>query len=134
MKIVKVIPVFKAGDKCVFTNYRPISLLPQFSKILEKLYNARLDNFLNRYGLLCPNQYGFRSNMSTSHAILELVEEMTNCLDNNKYSIGAFIDLKKALDTVDYDVLAQKFYFYGVRGIAHKWVVSYLENRSVCSV
>ena len=97
---------------------------------MEKLYNARLDNFLNRHDLLCPSQYGFRSNTSTSHAILELVEEITNCLDNNKYYIGVFIDLKKAFDTVDHDVLATKFYFYSVRGIAHKWIVSYLENRS----
>ena len=62
----KIIPVFKAVDKCVFTNYIPIRLLPQFSKNQEKLYNARLDNFLNRYDLFCPSQYGFRSNMSTS--------------------------------------------------------------------
>ena len=106
MKIAKVNPVFKTGDKCVFTNYRPISLLPQFSKILEKLYNARLKICLNRYDLFCPSQYGFI------------------------YSIGVFIDLKKAFDTVDHDVLAKKHYFYGVRGTAHKWIVSYLENRS----
>ena len=67
--------------------------------------------------------------MSTSHAILELVEEITNCLDNNKYVIGVFIDIKKTFDTVDH-VLAKKKYFYGVRGIAHKWIVSYLDNRS----
>ena len=77
-------------------------------KIPEKIYNARLENFLNRYDLLCPSQYRFKSNMSTSHAILELVEEITNCLDNNKYSIGVFIDLKKAFDTVDLDVLAKQ--------------------------
>ena len=111
MKIAKVIPVFKAGDKCVFTNYRPISLLPQFSKILEKLYNAELEFFLNRYDLLCPSQYEFRSNMSTSRAILELVEEITNSLRNNKYSIGVFIDLKKAFNTVDHDVLVKKIFF-----------------------
>ena len=104
IKIAKVIPVFKAGDKCVFTNYRPISLLLQFSKILAKLYNARLHKFLNRYDLLCPGQYGFRSNMSTSHSISELVEEITNSLDNNKYSIGVFTYLKKAFDTVNHDV------------------------------
>ena len=102
-------------------DYRHISLLPQLKKILK---------FLNRYDLRCPSRYGFRSNMSTSHAILELVEEITNSLDNNKYSIGVFINLKKAFDTVDHDVLATKFMFYGVRGIAHKWIVSYLENRS----
>ena len=63
--------------------------------------------FLNRYDLLCPSQYGFRSNMSNSHAISESVEEITNSLDNNKYSIGVFIDFKKAFNTVDHDVLAK---------------------------
>ena len=76
---------------------------------LDKLYNARLENFLNRYDLLCPSQYGFKSNMSNFHAIFELVEEMTNCLDNNKYYIGVFIDLKKAFDTVDHDVLGKQY-------------------------
>ena len=69
--------------------------------------------------------------MSTFHAILELIEEITNSLDNNKYFIGVFIDLKKAFDTVDHDVLAI-FFFYGVRDIAHTWIASYLENRSLC--
>ena len=80
-------------------------------KFWRKLYNARLENFLNRYDLLCPSQCGFRSNMSTSHAILEFVEEITNSLRNNKNVIGVFIDLKKAFDTVDHDVLA-KFVFF----------------------
>ena len=71
------------------------------TKILEKLYNSRLKIFLIRYDLLCPSQCGFRSNMSTSHTILELVEEITNSVDNNKYYIGAIF-----------------FYFYDVRGIA----------------
>ena len=102
------VPVFKAVDRCVFTNYRTASLLPQFSKIREKLYNARLENFLNMYNLLWPSQYAFIFNMSTFHAILELVEEITNCLYNNKYSIGVFIDLKKAFDTVYHDVLTKK--------------------------
>ena len=127
MKIAKVVPLFKSGEKNVFTNYRPISLLPQFSKILEKLYNERMDTFLNKHDILSPCQYGFRSNMSTSHALLELVEEITSSLDNKKYSVGIFI--KKAFDTIDHDILAKKLYFYGVRGIAHKWVLSYLEYR-----
>ena len=129
MKIAKVVPLFKSGEKNVFTNYRPISLLPQFSKILEKLYNERMDTFLNKHDILSPSQYGFRSNMSTSQALLDLTEEITSSLDNKKYSVGIFIDLKKAFDTIDHDILAKKIYFYGVRGIAHKWLLSYLEDR-----
>ena len=103
-------------------------MLPQFSKILEKLYE-RMDTFLNNHDILSPSQYGFRSNMSTSHALLELVEEITSSLDNKKYSVGIFIGLKKAFDTIDHDILAKKLYFCGVRGIAHTWLLSYLEDR-----
>ena len=127
IKIAKIVPLFNCSEKNAFTNYRPISLLPKFLKILEKLYNNnRMDKFLKKYDILSPNQYGFRSNMSTTHALLELVEEMTSSLDNNKYAIGVFVDFKKAFDTVDHDILAKKLHFYGVRGVAHKWILSYL--------
>ena len=66
--------------------------------------------------------------MSTSHALLELVLEITNALDNKKYATGVFLDLKKAFDTVDHDMLPRKLHFYGVHSIAHKWILSYLEN------
>ena len=90
MKIAKVIPILKSGEKGVFTNYRPISLLPQFSKILEKLYSDKLDSFLFKYSTLSPSQCEFISNISTSHALIELVEEITASLDNNKYAIGIY--------------------------------------------
>ena len=77
MKVAKVIPLFKSGRNNIFTNYRPVSLLPQFSKILEKLFNNRLDRFLNKTSILSNTQYGFRSNRSTSLALLELLEDIT---------------------------------------------------------
>ena len=101
MKIAKVIPLYKSGEKNIFTNYRPISLLPQFSKILKKLYNNRLNMFLNKCNILSPSQHGFRSSMSTTEALLDLVEEITTSSDHNKNTVGVFIDLKKAFDTVD---------------------------------
>ena len=67
--------------------------------------------------------------MSTTEALLELVEEITNSLENNNYAIGVFIDLKKAFDTGDHDILCKKLHFYGVCGVSHKWIQSYLENR-----
>ena len=85
MKIARIIPLFKSGDKQNVSNYRPISLLPQFSKILEKIFNNRLMNFLNFNNLLYLRQYGFRKNMSTSMAIMELVENITNAMDNGKF-------------------------------------------------
>ena len=88
MKIAKVIPLYKANGKNEFTNYRPVSLLPQFSKIIEKLFGIRLDSFIDRYNLLSSNQYGFRRNMSTSLAIMELTEEITTALDDKKNHCG----------------------------------------------
>lgn len=129
MKIAKVIPLFKAGDKHTFTNYRPVSLLPQFSKILEKLFNSRLHHFIAKNKLLSNSQYGFRQNRSTSLALIELVEEITKCIDKNKFIIGIFIDLQKAFDTIDHSILLDKLEKYGIRGLPHRWIGSYLRDR-----
>ena len=96
----------------MFTNYRPVSLLPQFSKIPQNLYNDGLEKFLNKYDVLSPSQYGFRSNMSLYHVLSCTVGiGLRNALDNKKYAIGVFVDLRKAFDTVDYDILAKKIAF-----------------------
>ena len=130
MKVAKVIPLFKAGDRSVFSNYRPISLLSQFSKKkLEKLFNERLHNFINKFQLLNNCQYGFRSQMSTSHALMDLVEEITSSIDAKKISIGVFIDLKKDFDTVNHNMLIDKLQYYGIRRIAQEWLKSYLKDR-----
>ena len=129
MKIARVIPLFKTGNAKVFSNYRPISLLPQFSKILEKMYHSRLMTFIDSNQILYKSQYGFRKQMSTSLAIIELVEEITNSLDNHESTVGVFIDMKNAFDTVDHGILTEKLYHYGIRGIANKWMCSYLMNR-----
>ena len=129
MKTAKVIPLFKSGENNIFTNYRPVSLLPQFSKILEKLFNKRLDSFIDKYFLLTESQYGFRYSRSTALAILELMEEITDASDRRKNTIGIFIDLKKAFDTIDHSLLLQKLELYGIRGQANNWIKSYLEHR-----
>ena len=84
MKIAKVIPIFKSGDKSQFNNYRPISVLSQFSKILEKLFHERLKTYIDKHVLRSDNQYGFRSNRSTSLALLEHVEKITKSIDDGK--------------------------------------------------
>uniref|UniRef100_A0A669C5X4 Reverse transcriptase domain-containing protein n=1 Tax=Oreochromis niloticus TaxID=8128 RepID=A0A669C5X4_ORENI len=129
MKTAKVIPIHKNGERCQFTNYRPISLLPQFSKILEKLFVNRLDKYIEKHNLLSDNQYGFRVKRSTSMAVMELVEGISNAIDNKEYTVGVFIDLKKAFDTIDHSILMNKLERYGIRGIAYKWMKSYLDDR-----
>ena len=129
MEIARVIPLYKARVKDLFTNYRPVSLLPQVSKIFEKIYYSRLDKFISKHDILSNSQYGFRQNMSTNLALLELLEELTSSIDKKNKTIGVFIDLKKAFDTIDHDILLKKLDRYGVREISNNWVKSYLTGR-----
>lgn len=97
MKTAKVIPIYKTGDKHVLSNYRPISLLPQFSKILEKIFYTRLDEFITKHNILYEQQYGFRANRTTSFAIIEFIEKITKAIENKEYAVGIFLDLKKSV-------------------------------------
>lgn len=103
LKTAKVIPIYKAGDKHVFSNYRPVSLLSQFSKILEKIFYKRQDDFITKHNILGEQQYGFRTNRTTSHAPIEFAEEISTATENKEYTVGVFLDLKKAFYTVEYD-------------------------------
>lgn len=130
MKIAKIIPLFKSGNKKIFSNYRPVSVLPQFSKILEKLFYNRIISFVKTNSIMYNSQYGFRENHSTSLALMELFEKITSNLDNKLVTVGVFIDLKKAFDTIDHSILINKLCHYGVRGVASNWIKNYLSNRS----
>ena len=129
MKTAKVFPVFQSGDRLQFSNYRPISLLPQISKILEKIFSKRLMSFIENHHILTDGQYGFRSNHSTSLALTEFVEKVTSAIDKQESTIGVFIDLTKAFDTVDHKILLSKLQCYGIRGLALDWIKGYLANR-----
>ena len=101
LKIARVIPIYKGEDTQLIENYRPISVLPYFSKIFEKVMFTYVIEFLDENNILYEYQFGFRKNHSTSHAIITLVERVTKALDTGKYVVGVFLDLKKAFDTVD---------------------------------
>ena len=130
LKFAKVIPVHKGNDELIPTNYRPISLLSIFNRILEKLVCIRIKNFLDKYNILFRSQYGFREKHSTQHAILDIVNQIQTNMDNNLFSCGIFIDLQKAFDTVNHAILVKKLHFYGIRGVVNDWFLSYLSNRT----
>jgi hypothetical protein len=133
LKLAKVIPVFKSEDKLLGNNYRPISLLPVFSKVLEKLMHKRLMTFLvDKFNLLSENQFGFREHHSTHMALLNIIDQISRAMDEKEFCIGVFLDLSKAFDTIDHNILLSKLKYYGVRGIALNWFYSYLTGRSQC--
>ena len=110
MKIAKIVPVFKAGNKNVLNNYRPIRILPAFSKISEKLASVRLINFLESQDILYKHQCGFRQNYSTIHPILHLLNDIFNANDNkSKYiTLAICLDMSKAFDAISHDILPHK--------------------------
>ena len=128
-KVAMVIPSHKNGATDDVNNYRPISLLSVFSKIMEKLMASRLTNFLELQEIIYPNQFGFRAGYSTSHSLISITENIRKSLDNGKFGCGVFIDLKKAFDTVNHDILLAKLEHYGIHDEALDWFKSYLINR-----
>ena len=130
LEIAKVIPIYKEkDDKLLCKNFRPISLLSNINKIFEKIMHKRLYGFLEDQKCIYENQFGFRKKHSTTHALLDLTEDIRQALDNNRFSCGVFIDLQKAFDTVDHSILLKKLEYYGIRGVANNWFQSYLKNR-----
>ena len=129
LKIAKVTPIFKSGDKDNVSNYRHISILPVFSKVLERIMYNRVYNHLDSEGLLYEKQFGFQRNNSTEHAILQLTRDITDSFEKGEYKLGVFIDLSKAFDTVDHQILIKKLQYYGIDGTALEWFKSYLSNK-----
>lgn len=129
LKIAKVIPIFKAGDSTGVGNYRPISVLPIFSKILERIIYNRIYSHLNKHNLLFSRQFGFQKNTSTEHAILQLADDIIKGFSKGEVTLGIFIDLSKAFDTVNHEILLQKLEYYGITNKTHKLLKNYLKNR-----
>ena len=131
-KCAKVIPIYKSQEMDKFTNYRPISLLSSFSKLLEKVVANQMFRYLNKYNILYCHQYGFRPKHDTTQPILHFLDRIYNGLnqDSPEYTLTVFLDLKKAFDTVDINILLQKLCHYGFRNVTNIWFTNYLKNRT----
>ena len=129
LKIAKVTPIYKAGDNSDISHYRPISVLPCFSKILERLMYNRLYMYLKENNILYEKQFGFQGQYSTSEAIVQLVDKIFDSFEKEQFTLGVFIDLSKAFDTVDHSILLKKLKLFGITDKNLAWFQSYLSNR-----
>ena len=129
LKIAKVIPIFKKGDATDLNNYRPISLLPAISKIIENVIYNQTYNYFDHNKIFYAHQYGFRKQHSTELAVLELVDRTIFTLDKDETPINIFLDLSKAFDTLNHTILLNKLHHYGIRDGSLNLFKRYLQNR-----
>ena len=129
LKLGKVIPIYKTDDPSLFVNYRPISLLPNFSKFFEKVMYNCLVEFVEMNEIFYLRQFGFRKNHSTSHTLIHLLNKISSAIDQRETTVGIFLDLSKAFDTIDHDILFTKLEHYGIRDAALQWIKSYFSYR-----
>ena len=130
LKSALVIPIFKNGNRTLAQNYRPISILPIFAKLFEKVVYKRIYNFLESQNIISPTQFGFRQNHSTEHALIYFIDFVTKSLEDGKHAIGVYLDVKKAFDSVNHTILKRKLYKYGMRGKCAELLENYLQDRT----
>lgn len=130
MQVAKVSVLYKGGDKNDMSNYRPISILPVFSKPIEKIIYSRLLTFFEKYSVLTDSQFGFRRCRSTETALLVQKETILENFESKLLTLGIFVDFSKAFDRINHITLLDKLDCYGIRGIPLSLISSYLQYRS----
>ena len=131
LKLAMITPLHKGKSCVILNNYRPISILPLLSKIMEKLMKKRCLEFINNNNILCDQQFGFRTGRNTTDAILKLTDEITTALDEKLITVAVFLDLSKAFDTVNNSILLQKLDRLGFRNKSNDLFKSYLADRQM---
>ena len=129
LKIAKVTPVFKTGDLNGISNYRPISVLPYFSKTLERIMHNCFCSYLLNEKLLYSKQFGFQKGHSTEHATAHLADQIHESFENGNYTFRVFIDLSKTFDSIDHAILLEKLENYAIKGTNLACFRTYLTNR-----
>ena len=129
LKIGCITPVFKKGDKSNISSYRPVCSLSSFSKIFEKIVYNRMLHFIDKHEILSKSQFGFRKNVSTETALANFIDYVHKGL-TAKHNVGAiFMDLSRAFDVMDHNILEIKLKHYGFRGTFLKFLMSFVRNR-----
>lgn len=130
LKNAVIVPIYKSGCKDCPNNYRPIALLSVFAKVLEKLIRIRLSNYLNKINFLSKNQFGFRKGFKTEDAMINILDPVYEGINNDKKVVSLFLDIRKAFDTVNHEILLIKLRNAGIRGVCNDWFASFLSSRT----